>query len=84
MSGDSRFTFRKPRVFVRVLGLRRTNLCGADLVGQSLVEALDGAKWDYADLHRANLRANLRASDILERSTPRALCCTIVDATAEL
>ena len=67
MSGDSRFTFRKPRAFVRVLGLRRRNLCGADLVGRSLVEAdLGGGKWDKPDLHRANLRA----SDILEKAYP--------------
>ena len=67
MSGDTRFIFRKPRVFVRVLKLRRTNLCGADFVGRSLVEAdLGGAKWDKPDLHRANLRA----SDILEKAYP--------------
>jgi uncharacterized protein YjbI with pentapeptide repeats len=67
MSGDSRFIFRKPRVLVRVLELRRTNLCGADLVGRSLVEAdLGGAKWDKADLHRANLGA----SDILGKAYP--------------
>lgn len=35
MSGDNRFIFRKPRVFVRALKLRRTNLCGAGLVGRS-------------------------------------------------
>jgi uncharacterized protein YjbI with pentapeptide repeats len=67
MSGDSRFIFRRPRIFVRVLKLRRTNLCGADLVGRSLVEAdLGGAKWDKPDLHRPNLRA----SDILEKAYP--------------
>ena len=66
MSGDSRFTFRKPRVLV-CIKLRQTNLCGADLVGRSLVEAdLGGAKWDKADLHRANLGA----SDILGKAYP--------------
>ena len=66
MSGDSRFIFRRPRVFV-LSRLRRTDLCGADLVGRSLVEAdLGGAKWDKPDLHRANLRA----SDILEKAYP--------------
>jgi len=67
MSGDTLFIFRKPRVFVRVLKLRRTNLCGAGVVGRSLVEAnLGCAKWDKPDLHRANLRA----SDILEKAYP--------------
>lgn len=67
MSGDNRFIFRKPRVFVRVLKLRRTNLCGAGLVGRSLVEAdLGGAKWDEPDLHRANLRAS--------KGLPRTRC----------
>ena len=65
MSGDSRFIFCRPRAFVRVLKLRRTNLCGAGLVGRSLLEAdLGGAKWDKPDLHRANLRA----FDILEKA----------------
>jgi uncharacterized protein YjbI with pentapeptide repeats len=61
MSGDSRSIFRKPRVLVHVLELRRTNLCGADLVGRSLVEAdLGGAKWDKADLRKENLSRLLK------------------------